>query len=443
MAAETLNSRAAIEQAVAAAISRTPIVDLHTHLYPPRFGTPFPGRGKEADSSGLMLWGIDELLTYHYLIAEVFRVVTPDQLPYEKFWKMSKREQADHIFKWLFIERAPISEACRGVLTAVQKLGLDASDRSLDRWRKFFAEQSPSDFIDKVMQIANVRSITMTNSVFDDNERQRWLKSDKPPIDPRFTAVLRIDPMLRAWPTAAKRLSEWGYAASEQIDSGSIEQARRFLRDWIARIKPLYLAVSLGPEFRYPADETDATARMGQTVLEKVVLEVCREHGLPFAMMIGSRLRVNATLRDAGDMCGKADIAAVVNLCSSFPQNKFLVTMLSRENQHELAVAARKFGNLMIFGCWWFLNNPSLVEEITRMRMELLGTSFIPQHSDARVLEQLIYKWEHSRGVIAKVLTDKFTDMLTAGRAPTGDEVQQTAERFLSRNFQEFIGKRS
>jgi hypothetical protein len=182
---------------------------------------------------------------------------------------------------------------------------------------------------------------------------------------------------------------------------------------------------------------------MGQTVLEKVVLEVCREHGLPFAMMIGSRLRVNATLRDAGDMCGKADIAAVVNLCSSFPQNKFLVTMLSRENQHELAVAARKFGNLMIFGCWWFLNNPSLVEEITRMRMELLGTSFIPQHSDARVLEQLIYKWEHSRGVIAKVLTDKFTDMLTAGRAPTGDEVQQTAERFLSRNFQEFIGKRS
>ena len=24
-----------------------------------------------------------------------------------------------------------------------------------------------------------------------------------------------------------------------------------------------------------------------------------------------------------------------------------------------IAVAARKFGNLMVFGCWWFLNNPS------------------------------------------------------------------------------------
>jgi hypothetical protein len=32
----------------------------------------------------------------------------------------------------------------------------------------------------------------------------------------------------------------------------------------------------------------------------------------------------------------------------------------------------------MVFGCWWFLNNPSLIEEIERMRMELLGVSFIP-----------------------------------------------------------------
>jgi hypothetical protein len=43
------------------------------------------------------------------------------------------------------------------------------------------------------------------------------------------------------------------------------------------------------------------------------------------------------------------------------------------------------------------LNNPSLVEEITRMRLEMLGMSFIPQHSDARVLEQVIYKWRSSR----------------------------------------------
>lgn len=36
------------------------VVDLHTHLFPPSHGR-------------LMLWGIDELLTYHYLIAEFFQ----------------------------------------------------------------------------------------------------------------------------------------------------------------------------------------------------------------------------------------------------------------------------------------------------------------------------------------------------------------------------------
>src|SRR5207247_3636533 len=160
----------------------------------------------------------------------------------------------------------------------------------------------------------------------------------------------------------------------------------------------------------YPAESGDGNAQAGQQILEQVVLPVCAERDLPFAMMIGSKLRVNPALRDAGDMVGQADIQSVVNLCREFADNRFFVTMLARENQHELAVAARKFGNLMIFGCWWFLNNPSLVEEITRMRIELLGTSFIPQHSDARVLDQLIYKWDHSRAAIAKVLTDKFGD---------------------------------
>ena len=88
----------------------------------------------------------------------------------------------------------------------------------------------------------------------------------------------------------------------------------------------------------------------------------------------------------------------------SNPEIRFLVTFLARENQHELCVAARKFSNLMPFGCWWFLNNPSIVSEITRERFELLGQSFIPQHSDARVLEQLIYKWKHARKQIIDAL---------------------------------------
>jgi hypothetical protein len=115
--------------------------------------------------------------------------------------------------------------------------------------------------------------------------------------------------------------------------------------------------------------------------------------------------------------------------------------MLSRENQHELAVAGRLFPNLFVFGCWWYLNNPSLIDEITRMRVELLGPSFTPQHSDCRVLDQLIYKWDHSRKIIADVLKDKFNDLSAAGWKVSRGEVYQTVDAYLAGNFERFLAR--
>src|SRR5574342_125829 len=109
-------SRTSIDQHVKKALWSQPVSDLHTHTYPPKFGA-------SPASAGLLLWGIDELVTYHYLIAEVYRVVPDTELPYKKFWAMTKQEHADHIWKQMFVERTPISEACRGVLTTLERLG--------------------------------------------------------------------------------------------------------------------------------------------------------------------------------------------------------------------------------------------------------------------------------------------------------------------------------
>ena len=431
--------RGQITEAVTTAMKQQPVIDLHTHLYPPLFGTPVAGRTGPTDPAGLMLWGVDELVTYHYLVAEVYRVVPATELPYEQFWRMSKTQRADHIWKWLFVERTPISEACRGVITALTRLGLDPNVKTLEPLRKHFAQRDASEHIDTVMELAKLQSITMTNAVFDDNERDRWLANPQVGRDPRFAAVLRIDPMLRNWPAAAQQMAAWGYAVHGDVGAATIAEAQRFLREWIDRLGAIYLAASLPPSFRYPADPNSPLDRAGQSVFEKVVLPVCAERGLPFAMMIGAALQVNPALGDAGDMVGKADVQAVVNLCRDFPRNKFLVTMLSRENQHELCVAARKFGNLMVFGCWWFLNNPSLIEELTRMRLELLGTSFIPQHSDARVLDQLVYKWEHSRQVIGRVLAGKYVDLVDAGWHLSAEDIGRDVRLLLCDNFRNFL----
>jgi len=105
-------------------------------------------------------------------------------------------------------------------------------------------------------------------------------------------------------------------------------------------------------------------------------------------------------------------------------------------------VTARKFRNLMIFGCWWFLNNPSLIDEITRMRFELLGSSVIPQHSDARVLDQLIYKWAHSRRIIANVLCEKYRDLMDTGWVLTEEEIRRDVNKLFGGTFEEFLNKK-
>src|SRR4051812_16449342 len=69
---------AGLERMVTRALAKQPIVDMHTHLYPPSFGTPVANKSGKVDDGGFMLWGLDELLTYHYLIAEVYRVVRAD-----------------------------------------------------------------------------------------------------------------------------------------------------------------------------------------------------------------------------------------------------------------------------------------------------------------------------------------------------------------------------
>jgi hypothetical protein len=403
-----------VAAAVNEVVERTPVADIHTHLYDPAFGN-------------LLLWGIDELLTYHYLVAEAFRFL---DLPYEKFWALPKSQQAELIWDALFIQHSPVSEACRGVLTTLNALGIDVRKRDLNAIRNWFSEWTPEEYLTRCMELANVSSICMTNSPFDPEERPVWENGFT--RDERFQAALRIDPILVAWPSAAAQLAGWGYVVSRELNAKTFSEIRRFLSDWTKRMNARFVMVSLAPEFEFPADDECAQ------IIEHAIVPHCAEFGIPFALMPGVRRQVNPQLKLAGDGVGASDLGAVQNLCAAFPRTKFMATVLARENQHELCVLARKFRNLHIFGCWWFLNNPSLIDEMTRMRVELLGLSFTPQHSDARVLDQIIYKWQHSRAIISKVLVEKYGDLAATGWTPTRDEIERDVKQLFGGAFDDF-----
>jgi len=95
--AKLLTQSSELRQEVESIVTTTPVIDVHTHVFPPEFGA-------------MCLSGIDDLLTYHYLVAETFRST---EVSPAYFWKMNKAERADLVWKTLFVDNTPLSEATR------------------------------------------------------------------------------------------------------------------------------------------------------------------------------------------------------------------------------------------------------------------------------------------------------------------------------------------
>src|SRR6266480_1166706 len=155
-----LLTEAQISSTVQDVLATTQFIDIHTHLFAPAFGK-------------LGLWGIDELLTYHYLEAEFFR--SSDTKP-EAYWSLSKRDQADAIWRTLFVENTPVSEATRGVVAVLKAFHLPTDRPDLVEARSFFKAQTIEAHIRKVLQLAGVSTVVMTNDPLDPEEAAVWLK---------------------------------------------------------------------------------------------------------------------------------------------------------------------------------------------------------------------------------------------------------------------------
>jgi hypothetical protein len=381
------------------------------------------------------------------------------------------------IWKALFVDRLPVSEACRGVLTTVKKLGIE-DIRDLSKIRNFYATyrdrglDGAEEFSESVYKLAGIRYAIMTNVPFNSSEAHFW-KPIRAEYSTRYRSALRVDPLLAGdRSTIEASLQAGGYPLTT-------EGAKQYLRDWCDVMKPEYMMASTPHDFvlkegtltgiqdrsvnveamkvpgafaaasylsetACPPQEEDTPSVIDESsdFLSQVLMEVCEELDLPLALKIGAHRGVNTRLQAAGDgVVAFADAGVLSRLCTRFPKVRFLATFLSRNNQHEACVLASKFRNLHIYGCWWFCNNPSMIREITQMRVEMLGTAFTAQHSDARVLDQLVYKWSHSRAVIATVLVQEYHKLVETGWKPTRAEIRRDIGRLFGGSYEEFMTK--
>ena len=303
-----------------------------------------------------------------------------------------------------------------------------------------------------------VTQVVCTNVPFDAREASRFVDAgccvdpatglfrgwhpgddDAATADGRFRTALRVDALLAGdWATVAAALRARGLDAT-------LGAARLFLTAWARRYGAEYLMASTPGDLRYAAG--DAALEPGwpsaTRLVDEVLVPVARDLDLPLALKLGCVRRLAPDLAPCGggDGLRRVDLRPLARLLTAQPRLKVLATLLGRADQHEACVLAQKFPNLHLYGCWWYCNNPSIIRELTSMRLEMLGTAFTAQHSDCRVLDQLVYKWRHSRAVIAEALAAQYAHLLGAGWTLTRGDVRRDARALLGGAYEEFLAK--
>mmetsp|Transcript_47005 Transcript_47005/g.73565 ORF Transcript_47005/g.73565 Transcript_47005/m.73565 type:complete len:325 (-) Transcript_47005:90-1064(-) len=324
-------------------------------------------------------------------------------------------------------------------MTPAQELGLGdlVNKKDLLAIRRWFSSQDPDEYVEKVFSLSGVKYVVMTNIPFDEVEASKWDAGVA--SHSRFKAALRIDPLLKG---------DWGTIRSCVKAAGlpeSLEGAKEYLRIWARKMNAIYLMASTPADFKYGGNDIPKAEGWPSAtqLIDEVMVPVAKELSLPLAMKFGAWRGMVPGLNPCGggDAVVISEVEPLVELCSKNPQLKFLATFLSRVNQHQVCVAAQKLRNLHIYGCWWFCNNPSMIDEITRMRLEMLGSAFTAQHSDARVLDQLIYKWKHSRVAMSGPMIEQFRKLSEAGWPITETEIERDVYRLLGGSYEEFMQK--
>ena len=394
-----------LKQTITEIINATEIFDIHTHLFPAEF-------------KKYHLSGISEVLNYHYLIAEL---LTTTNINVKNFYELTKIEKANIIWEELFLKRTPISEACKGVLTILSELSIDYMFKSFDEINTEYSKLNLSDL--QIFKIIKISQVVMTNNPFDKSEWQLFKKKNWDTN--KYLASLRLDDILI-------NLEKCLDICKENINNfdNDNDLMIKYLDKVYEESKPVYAALSLNG------------LQLNSFLKNKVFPDIFKwleRKNIPLSLLLGVKRNVNKEFLLAGDGLDRIDLRRLSEICNQYSKNKILCSCLSFNDQHELTVLARKHQNLKIFGFWWFMNQPSLIKLILNLRIELLGLNFIPQHSDARVTDQLIYKWFHFKVLLSNVLYDHYKEIQLKNFKISENQISDDVSKLFFANSKNFL----
>lgn len=312
------------------------MIDLHTHLYP------------ESDSR--YLTGFDELLNYHYVLGEFYKTSGKLKKDIQIFNLKSKQEKSEEIWDTLFKNIRPSkynSEHVNGILTCINEFAFDGDNIDLTyTYNHMTYHQIHSSY--KSPSLKNILNRSGLSSVV-----ATYSPDDKIEDNKLIIPSIRLDNT---------------YLSYTKINS-----------------KALYYSFSC-----------ESSELLSFNTLNDSLLYDLKESEIPFWIMLGVKRNVTPYMGLGGDSIGECDISKLIKFANLHPELKIPFSILDSSKIHEAIVASRVTPNLYFSGHWWFNNIPSMIKQTTKMAVDLIGyDNFIHYYSDARVADQLYYKWKH------------------------------------------------
>lgn len=395
----------------------TPAADVRTFLKPPAVG-----------ADRVPASGVDHLLTSPAILVEFFRRRPPAagdgtadiETTHEAYVKsLTQPELADIVWRQLFVDNPPISEACRTVLTTLGLWGIDVGSGDLRVLREQSGCFPDGKRFEQSMKMANLELILYpVEALAEDGFSQ-------PP--PGVRPVLALDSLLGDWKESARKLRALGFAVKGKIDDFAPLELRRYLAGEIDRLSPAAMSLD------WPVQAHPGDSGVGRLVRE-AALPLCRERGLPFFLAAGD-------WRSRPDACPPApDVETLSPLWEDNPDLKFLLIPTHMNQLHSACLAASRRRNLLLGGVESPAAAPSWLEAFTRIRLEAAGASFHYCHSGAETPEELVGRWAHLRWALGVALIRRYAELRRTGWRHSEEDVRKDVKAILSDNARIMLG---
>jgi len=307
---------------------------------------------------------------------------------------------------------------------AQQLLGFEGDTVDESNWESLYdqsAEKMSADsWTDTVFEKSKLEAVFLTND-FDDS-LEGFDTS-------RYIPCLRTDDLVFH---LTKEETRTRLAKATNIEISGVETARSAIAELFMHFiskQAKACAISLPPTFS-PTHVSDARA---ETAIQKVIAlgeeadpadqravssfifwtltEMCREHELPFDLMIG----VNRKVFPAGVYQGqdlydsRVSLIQYKDLFNEFPEVTFPISVLASVTNQELVSYAWIFPNVVANGHWWYSNTPSFIERDCAARLEAIPrTKQVGYYSDMYKMEFALPKFAMYKRILSKVLAESF-----------------------------------